>query len=153
LATVEWEFAVADRIEQEIEEILAKFDKMPGDEGGGHSPIPIGTKRKRRASASAGVRKSAGGVGNRLTPTALLFAGAGTMVAGLLLANFWSPLIWASFAGVVIFLGAFVWSLLRTPRPARTQPSGGHFWRDRYIEYEPPSAGPFDRLKRRFRRH
>jgi hypothetical protein len=74
------------------------------------------------------------------------------MIAGLLLASVWPWFIWASFAGVVIFLGAFIWSLMRSPRPAEVQSPGGHFWRDRYIEYQPPSAGPVGRLKRRFRK-
>ena len=143
---------MVDRIEQEIEEILAKIDRMPGDEEPGRTPIPITAKRKRRQGKPAGIRRSASSASERLSPATLLFTGAGTMIAGLLLANFWPPLIWASFAGVVIFLGAFVWSLVRNPRPARAQPPGGRFWRDRYIEYQPPTAGPLDRLKRRFRK-
>ncbi len=143
---------MADRIEQEIEEILAKIDRMPGDDEPGRKPIPITTKRKRRPGGPDSRRRPGSGASGRLSPTTLLFAGAGTMIAGLLLATFWPALIWASFAGVVLFLGAFVWSLVRSPRPTRVQPSGGHFWRDRYIEYEPPPAGVIDRLKRRLRR-
>ena len=76
------------------------------------------------------------------------------MVAGLILAAFWSPLIWMSFAGVVVFLAAFVMSFFRSPHPTSGGSAPrGHYWRDRYIEYMPPQSGsPFDRMRRKLRR-
>ncbi|MBI2765348.1 MAG: hypothetical protein HYX53_05465 [Chloroflexi bacterium] len=141
-----------DRIEREIEEILAKLDEEP-PKGSERKPISIiAHKDKRRAP---GLPKRAPGppLSQRITPTTLLFAGAATVIGGLVLSNFWSPLIWASFAGVVLFLGAFVWSFTRTSRPGGGAAAPrGHYWRDRYIEYEPSGPSTWDRLRRRFRR-
>jgi hypothetical protein len=80
-----------------------------------------------------------------------MFTGAALVVGGLVLANVAGPLIWVSFAGVLLFLGAFLASFFRHT-PAQAAPPGGVFWRDRYIEYEPSSPGLFDRIKRTFRR-
>lgn len=142
---------MADRIEQEIEEILAKFDNVPGE--GERKPVSIAGRRRKRPHLLSGLGGSVQALVKRLSPTTLLFAGAGVMVAGLVVANWWDPAIWASFGGVVLFIAAFAWSFFRTSRPARAESPKGYFWRDRYIEYEPPARGPFDRLKRRFRRH
>lgn len=143
-----------DRVEREIEEILAKLDEeLPaGTAPPERAPISLAARRRQpRATSRAanGLSTLADGV----SPATLLLAGAGVMVAGLLFANVWAPLIWLSFAGVVLFLGAFAASFFRSPRApgAAAQPQG-HYWRDRYIEYTPQDKGPIDRLKRRFRR-
>lgn len=141
---------MADRIEQEIEEILAKIDGMPGD--GERKPIPIVGRRRRRPNPLKRLARPLRSLPDRISPATLLLFGAATMVAGLLLANAWEPAIWASFAGILIFISAFLWSFLRSPRAAKPTPPEGHFWRDRYIRYEPASQGPLDRVKRRLRR-
>jgi hypothetical protein len=92
-----------------------------------------------------------------ITPATLLFTGAGVMIAGLILAAFVDALIWVAFAGVVIFLGAFLWAFLRRTPPGQAGPAQspkGVFWRDRYIEYGPSNrgTGSIERFKRIFRR-
>ncbi len=152
---------MADRIEREIEEILERLDnEVPG----GAPPEdrkPISLMQRRQQATN---RKPAGAPRAPrqnpmagITPTALLFAGAGLTVGGLLLSGFVGPLIWLSFAGVVLFIGAFAWSFTRTAPAARPgggsgEPAKGVFWRDRYIEYGPANPGPWARIKRRFRR-
>jgi hypothetical protein len=134
-----------DRVEREIEEILAKLDSEP--KASAKRPVPINSRRNRNPGPARRPRPSL----PMLDTTTLLFAGAGIMVAGLVLATFWSPLIWASFAGVVLFLGAFAMSFFRSGRPVvgGSAPKG-HYWRDRYIEYTPPSTGgPVDRVRRK----
>lgn len=160
-----------DKMEREIEEILARLDKdSPGPQEPA-PPISIMARRKKAPGRAERMREGgavlgAGLGGNlgdrllgRLSPTTLLFAGAGVMVGGLILSNVWQPLIWASFAGVVLFLGAFLWSFKRTPRASGGAAGGvgapapkGHYWRDRYIEYDATDPGAMTRLKRRLRR-
>jgi len=154
-----------DKMEREIEEILARLDKdSPGPQDPA-PPISIMARRKKAPGRAEQFRRERAEVGSSLgngalaaiSPTTLLFAGAGVMVAGLILSNFWQPLIWASFAGVVLFLAAFLWSFKRTPQMTRGGGTGaptpkGHYWRDRYIEYTPDDSGAMTRLKRRFRR-
>lgn len=134
-----------DRVEREIEEILAKLDS--DTKASAKRPVPISSKRVR----STGPARRPRLVLPAFDATTLLFAGAGIMIAGLVLASFWSPLIWASFAGVLLFLGAFVMSFFRSGRPvAGGSGPRGHYWRDRYIEYTPPSTGgPVERVRRK----
>lgn len=153
---------MADRIEKEIEEILAKLDV--GDTGDTitgereREPIPLDQRRRSKGKKKKPnpVVRAAGSSGLSLpgiSPASLLFAGAGVMIGGLVLASFWEPLIWLSFAGIVLFLAAFGWSFLRKPGAAggMKQPKGA-YWRDRYIEYEPPSnQGFFGRVAGVFR--
>lgn len=140
---------MADKFEREIEEILAKLDgDAPPAE---RTPISIkSAKRKNPSKGSA--RSPRARTAPAITPTTLLFAGAGVMIAGLLLSAVWEPLIWASFAGIVLFLAAFLWSFRRSPRVAGAPTPQGHYWRDRYIEYQPAEPTIFDKMKRRFRR-
>ncbi|HMO97046.1 MAG TPA: hypothetical protein PKD27_13085 [Tepidiformaceae bacterium] len=129
--------AMADKFEREIEEILAKLDdKLPEKGPGERAPISLASKRQQRAKAQK-ARSPRPNPLRGLTPTHLLFAGTGIMIGGLLLANTWGPMIWVSLGGIVLFLGAFVWSFRRTNRGSggTTRPSGGYYWRDRYIEY------------------
>jgi hypothetical protein len=136
---------MADRIEREIEELLAKLDtELPE---GGRQPISLEERRRRRKPRRSLPRLSL----PDLDPARLLLAGAGTMIAGLFLSLFWSPLIWVSFAGVVIFIGAFLLSFRSRPvgsiggsRPRRV------YWRDRYIDYGP--SGHTSRFRNPFRR-
>ena len=142
---------MADRIEREIEEILAKLDQ-DGPLAPEKKPVSIMSARtKKRPTPPRAPRHRPNPLAN-INPTTFLFVGAALVVGGLILSNFWAPLIWASFAGVVIFLGAFVSSFFRTSRPNGLGKPKGVYWRDRYIEYEAESPGMWDRLRRRFRR-
>ena len=146
---------MSDKMEREIEEILARLDTDAPNAPEPAPPISIMARRKKAARRLAPERSGSGGMLARVNPTAFLFTGAGVMVAGLVLSNVWQPFIWASFAGVVLFIGGFLWSFRRSPGPhgaGAAPPPKGHYWRDRYIEYEPAAPGPMDRLKRRLRR-
>lgn len=137
---------MADKFEREIEEILAKLDdELPP--GPARAPISISEKRNQKARAQR-VRTARPNPFASLTPTHLLFGGAGVMFLGLIASNFWGPAIWLSFAGVVLFLAAFLWSFRKTRRTAPGAPrSGGTYWRDRYIDDTPGGES-----KGRFRR-
>lgn len=139
----------SDRIDREIEEILSRMDE---DE-----PISLEARRRRsrprqRLGARAGAALALPSV--PVTPTGLLFTGAGVMLAGIVLARVWDPLIWVAFAGVALFLAAFVWALARPRRMRRAgAPSaGGGYWRGRYVEYESTRPGVLRRIRRAFRR-
>jgi hypothetical protein len=128
---------MADRIEREIEELLAKLEsRLPED---GREPISLEQRRKQRKK-----RRLPRLHLPEINPPTLLLAGTGIMIAGLFLAMFWDPLIWVSFAGVVIFIAAFLLSF-------RKRPVGGVggsgpkrvYWRDRYIEYGPEQRTRF----------
>jgi hypothetical protein len=141
---------MADKFEREIEEILAKLDDElpPAPAVPGRAPISISEKRNQKAKAQR-VRTARPNPFARLVPTHLLFTGAGVMFVGLIAANFWGPAIWLSFAGVVLFIAAFVWSFRKTKRPATSSSGGsaGTFWRGRYIDDTPEGQS-----KSRFRR-
>jgi hypothetical protein len=143
---------MADKFEREIEEILAKLDDDLPPANGERSPISIAQKRQQKAKAQR-IRTQRPNPLAGLTPTHLLFSGAGIMFGGLILSSFWGPLIWAAFAGVLLFIGAFFWSFRRTNRPATGTPKAkGYYWRDRYIEYEPTGSHTGQRIKSWFRR-
>jgi len=147
---------MADRIEREIEEILAKLDEGAPRET--RKPISMLAHKDRKQAPAAAAPKPAATarMSTNITPAHLLLAGAGLVIGGLVLSGFLDAFIWVSFAGVVVFLSAFAWSFFRSPRPAAGSAGGGaargHYWRDRWIEYEPSGAKPWDRVKRRFRR-
>lgn len=152
---------MSDKMHQEIEEILARLDRevpnRPGSPAVGvpdseRAPISFEKKRRERRNPITRLRRSASGVTLPVTPTALLFTGAGMMVVGLAASSFAQPFIWLSLAGVFLFLAAFAWSFFRTAAPSAGPSPKAVYWRDRYIEYEPANPGPFARLKRRFRR-
>ena len=142
-----------DRIDREIEEILARLGEEPPKSG--EEPISLESRRRQRGQPLASRVVAAFGLRlNGPTPASLLFTGAGVMVAGLILAAIWAALIWLAFTGVVLFLAAFIWSFVR-PRRARvaSPPAAkGAHWRGRYVEYEPAPPGVLARIRRAFRR-
>ncbi len=149
-----------DRIEREIEEILSRLndDEEPPSDGE-RKPIPIESRRRAQPRTSLGSRLGAAFSlpsipTGRMTPTSLLFTGAGVMIVGFILAAIWGALIWLSFAGVALFAAAFIWSFVRSPRRGggSAQPSKGAYWRGRYVQYEPAAPGMLSRLKRAIRR-
>lgn len=137
--------SMADKFEREIEEILAKLDDElptnvgPGQDCPARSPISLTQKRKQKAKADR-VRTKRTNPLPQLSPTNLLFAGAGVMFAGLIVSGFWGPAIWASLAGIVLFIAAFFWSFRRTAGGGGTPSSQGHFWRGRWIDDTQPGA-------------
>jgi hypothetical protein len=134
-------------MEREIEEILSKLDVDTPKE---RTPISI-MSRKKKPPRTVTVTSRVPRLGRFANPAALLLGGAVVMVAGLVLSNVWGPLIWMAFAGVVIFLGAFVLSFRKSGPTAASSPRG-HYWRDRYIEVQPSGDDFIGRIKRRFRR-
>ncbi len=147
---------MSDRIDREIEEILTRLGEEPPERG--DEPISLDERRRqqRKQTRTPLTSRARAAIGLSLptpSPAALLFAGAGVMVAGLILSAIWGALIWLAFAGVVLFLAAFIWSFIR-PRRASVRPpaaTGGH-WRGRYVEYEPTPPGVLQRIRRAFRR-
>ncbi|MFN0095026.1 MAG: hypothetical protein ACKVVT_09660 [Dehalococcoidia bacterium] len=137
---------MADRVEREIEEILARLEDEPEK-----TPISIADRREQRKKAPKPARSRPTLPLGDVNPSLFLLAGAAAVIAGLVFSSFASGLIWIAFAGVVVFLGAFVASFLRSGRPAKPSQPAGHFWRDRYIDYEPSAPSPWARVKRRFR--
>lgn len=133
---------MADKFEREIEEILAKLDdKLPeGSTPSERAPISLASRRQQKAKAQR-VRAPRNNPLSNITPTHLLFAGAAIMFGGLLLSNAWEPFIWVSLSGIVLFLGAFVWSFRRTNRSSPAAKPKGYYWRDRYIEYDQKDSG------------
>lgn len=149
---------MADKFEREIEEILAKLDSDAPQAAGGSAREPISissARRKPKPKAPKPAPPAASGPGllDAISPAHLLFAGAGIVVAGLIFSNFYGPLIWASFAGVVLFLGAFLLSFRKSPRAA-TSGTGqaGRYWRGQPIAYEPAQPSAMGRVKRLFGR-
>ena len=143
-----------DRIDREIEEILSRMDE------GEDEPISLEARRRRGRQrkplgARAGAAFGTPAIVARITPTSLLFTGAGVMIAGIVLARAWDPLIWLAFAGVTLFMAAFSWALLRPRRAGRAsqrQTEKGAYWRGRYVEYEPAQPSVLRRIRRAFRR-
>ncbi len=139
---------MADKFEREIEEILAKLDDGAPSGSSGNSPISISQKRKQKAKAQR-VRTSRPNPLPSITPTTLLFSGAGLVFGGLIVSGAWPPAIWVAFAGVVLFIGAFAWSFKKSNREVTTvNKSRGTYWRDRIIDDTPQDGG----IKGRFRR-
>ncbi len=145
-----------DKFEREIEEILAKLDDdLPAEKsdtqgGSPRSPVSLDKKRQQRAKAER-VRTARPSPFQNFNPTTLLFAGAAIMFGGLILSGFWGPAIWASLAGVLLFIGAFFWSFRKAARPGGTPSRQGHYWRDRWID-DSPSGGTSNGVKGWFRR-
>jgi len=128
-----------DRIEREIEEILRRAGDLPGS----REPIPFRRRRRRLPSLPPAPE---------IDPARLFFAAAALLVGGLVASAFWGPAIWIAFAGIVLFIAAFVWSFVRSP--GERAPAGRRrvYWRDRYIEYEPTHPSFGTRIRRMFRR-
>ena len=141
-----------DRIDREIEEILARLGEEPPKPG--EEPISLEERRRRRRTpVSSRIVAAFGFSVPKPTPATLLFTGAGVMVAGLILSAVWGEMIWLGFTGVVLFLAAFIWSFVRPRRGVAPQPAAkGARWRGRYVEYEPPPPGVLARIRRALRR-
>jgi hypothetical protein len=145
---------MADRIEREIEEILEKLDTELPSDGPDRAPISILSRKKKKPVTPRNRRgPSPTKRSGQFNPTSLMFTGAGLVVGGLVLSNIWGPIIWVSFAGVLLFIGAFLSTFFRSAPPAGTSQPQGAYWRDRYIPYESQKAeSAMSRFRRKFRR-
>lgn len=159
---------MADRVEREIEEILARLDKELPSDGVGpapeRKPISISSAREMRSQkvkeTPARVPRTSRLSASTLPfdPPTLLISGAAVMVLGLVLsAAIASAFIWLSFAGVLLFLAAFAWSFFRSKPETgagvyHSGEPGKVFWRDRYIDARPGGPSTTDKIRRRFRR-
>lgn len=140
---------MTDKFEREIEEILAKLDDGAPAGSAGNPPISISQKRKQKAKAER-VRTARANPLPSISPTTLLFTGAGLVFGGLLVSGAWAPAIWIAFAGVVVFIAAFVWSFKRTNSGTATAlKSSGTYWRDRYIDDTKHDGGVTGRFRRK----
>jgi len=139
---------MVDRMEREIEEILSKLDVDAPKQD--RTPISIMARKKKPRAASSIPSRAARWPSP--SPAVLLLLGAGVMIAGLVLSNVWGPLIWMAFAGVLVFLAAFVLSFRKSSPQGSAAAPRGHYWRDRYIEYDASDHDLVSKLKRRFRR-
>lgn len=129
---------MADRIEREIEELLAKLEtQLPED---GREPISLEQRRRQQRKRRRRLPRL---TLPEINPASLLLTGAAVMIAGLFLAMLWDPLIWVSFAGVVIFIAAFLLSFRKRPVGSIGGGPKRVYWRDRYIEYEPEHRSRF----------
>ncbi len=137
-----------DRIDREIEEILARL----GEDSPKRGEEPISLDERRRQKKAPVASRAVAALGLSLsgpTPASMLFTGAGVMVVGLILSAIWGTLIWVAFAGVVLFVAAFIWSFVRPRRAGVQKPAArGARWRGRYVEYEPAPPGLLARIKR-----
>lgn len=141
-----------DRVEREIEEILARLDEGTPEPPNERKPVSILSARQHKKPATpAKPKRHYSNPLEKVNPAVLLFTGAGLVVGGLILSNVWGGLIWASIAGIVVFLSAFAWSFFRSPRATSGGDAQGYYWRDRYIAYDPPSSGAWSRIKRKLR--
>ena len=140
-----------DRIDREIEEILERLGEDAPKRG--EEPISLDERRRKRKAPVASRMVSAFGFSlSGPTPASMLFTGAGVMVVGLILSAIWGTLIWVAFAGVVLFVAAFIWSFVRPRRAGVQKPAArGARWRGRYVEYEPAPPGLLARIKRALR--
>ncbi len=137
-----------DRIDREIEEILARLGEDSPKRG--EEPISLDERRRQKKAPVASRAVAALGISlSGPTPASMLFTGAGVMVVGLILSAIWGTLIWVAFAGVVLFVAAFIWSFVRPRRAGVQKPAArGARWRGRYVEYEPAPPGLLARIKR-----
>ena len=137
-----------DRIDREIEEILARLGEDSPKRG--EEPISLDERRRQKKAPVASRAVAALGISlSGPTPASMLFTGAGVMIVGLILSAIWGTLIWVAFAGVVLFVAAFIWSFVRPRRAGVQKPAArGARWRGRYVEYEPAPPGLLARIKR-----
>ena len=129
-----------DRIQEEIEELLAKLETFP-------------PKRPLRARVKNGIRgffRSLGGVFSSL-PIPRLSAGHVLLIAILAIVIFsvlepggMDVTRWAIAVAIVFFIGAFVMSLRRHSRPAEK------LWRGKPMDMDGPGVG--ERLRSWWRR-
>jgi len=113
-----------DRIQREVEELLAKLDTFPP-----RRPL----RTRLRNSFSRGIQRLGGFRFPRLSAGHVLLIAIAVIVVGYLVAGGSDFGRWSIVAGVVVFIGAFIFSLRRQSRPPQK------YWRDRPMELRRPS--------------
>ena len=129
----------SDRLERDVEEVLANIEDFDWRRRQSRRPGPI-RLAVQRAGSKIAARATA------LTANHLLLLGALMLIVGLI---FRGGGLWVAIAGIVVFIMGLFWASRGGNRQAN-QPRGG-YWRDRYISYEPTSHNPLRRLFRRNR--
>ncbi len=130
----------SDRLERDVEEVLANIEDFDWRRRQSRQPGPIRIAVQRFASKLA--NRISG-----LTPNHLLLLGAGMLIVGFILRG---GGLWLAVAGIVVFLIGLLWAS-RGGNAQAKQPKSGGYWRDRYISYEQPSQNPLRRFFRRER--
>lgn len=113
-----------DRIQREVEELLAKLDTFPPKR-------PLGTRI--RDSFSRGFQHLGGIRFPSLSAGHVLLFAIAVIVVGYLVAGGSDIGRWIIAGGVIAFIGAFVFSLRRQSRPTQK------YWRDRPMDLRRPS--------------
>jgi hypothetical protein len=125
-----------DRIQREVEELLEKLDSFP-------------PRRPWWSRARDSVAGFFGNLGRRLRLPSLsaghvLLIGIALIVIGYVLLPGGSDMTrWLIAGGIVLFIGAFIFSLRRTSRPAEK------YWRDKPMDLHGGSRSWWDRWRNR----
>jgi len=124
-----------DRLQREVEDLLARLDKFPP-----RKPL---WKRVRDSvggslrSAASALRFPALSAGHVLLIGIALIVGTWVLIPGADIAR------WLIAAGIVLFIGAFIFSLRRQSRPPE------RYWRDKPMDVHGGSRSWWDRWRNR----
>ncbi len=121
----------SDRIQQEVDELLAKIEKFP-------PPRPLSRRISDFVSAPfhAVSRRLSGLNPPRISAGHVLLAAIVLIVIAYVSgfsSNFW---VWVGLAGAGLFVAAFVISLRR-----QSKPPAQRYWRDRPLDVEDRGSG------------
>ena len=124
-----------DRLQREVEDLLAKLDKFP----------PRKPLWKRIRESVAGSFRNVGGAlrlpslsaGHVLLLGIALIVGTWVLMPGADIAR------WLVAGGIVLFIGAFIFSLRRQSRPPE------RYWRDKPMDLHGGSRSWWDRWRNR----
>jgi hypothetical protein len=117
------------RIEREVEELLESLDaKVP--------KRPLSSRLK--GAAAAPFRAIGSGLGSiplpHITAGHVLLAAIAVIVVAYVVGGAEDAWRWVLAAGIIMFIGAFVWSLRRQSRPPEK------YWRDKPLELRQRSS-------------
>lgn len=124
-----------DRIQREVEELLARLDTFPPKK-------PLWKRVRDSVSALPGrfagaIRLSALSAGHVLLIGIALIVGTWVLIPG------WDLARWLIAGGIVLFIGAFIFSLRRQSRPPEK------YWRDKPMDVHGGSRSWWDRWRNR----
>ena len=124
-----------DKIQREVEDLLSRLDTFPRKR-------PVWSRAR---SAMRGWFRSASGVSlPRLSAGHILLISIGVIVvASVILPGGSDAVRWVIAAGIVMFIGAFIFSLRRQSRPSEK------YWRDKPLDLHGGSRGWWDRWRNR----
>ncbi len=125
-----------DRLQREVEDLLARLDKFPP-----RKPL----WKRVRDSVSGSLRSARGALrlpalsaGHVLLIGIALIVGTWVLIPGADVAR------WLIAAGIVLFIGAFIFSLRRQSRPPEER-----YWRDKPMDIHGGSRSWWDRWRNR----